>query len=86
MVYQEAEKISMSEQPTSTDFETVRKIALSFPGVEEGTSFGTPAFRVRKKFLARLREDGAGRHARSGRRRGTAGAREDRCAAGGGSG
>jgi hypothetical protein len=58
VVYQEAEKISMSEQPTSTDFDTVRKIALSFPGVIEGTSYGTPAFRVGKKFLARLREDG----------------------------
>jgi hypothetical protein len=28
------------------------------PGVEEGTSYGTPAFRVSGKFLARLREDG----------------------------
>jgi hypothetical protein len=39
-------------------FETVREIALALPGVEEGTSYGTPAFRVRGKFLARLREDG----------------------------
>jgi hypothetical protein len=39
-------------------FETVRQIALALPGVEEGTSYGTPAFRVGKKFLARLREDG----------------------------
>lgn len=31
---------------------------LSFPGVEEGTSYGTPGFSVRKKFLARLRKDG----------------------------
>ncbi|MEX0643676.1 MAG: MmcQ/YjbR family DNA-binding protein [Parvularculaceae bacterium] len=36
----------------------VRKIALSFPGVEEGTSYGTAAFRVRKKFLVRMKEDG----------------------------
>lgn len=36
----------------------LREIALAFPGVEEGTSFGTLAFRVRKQFLARLREDG----------------------------
>lgn len=36
----------------------VRQIALSFPGVEEGTSYGTPGFRVRRKFLARLKEDG----------------------------
>jgi YjbR len=44
-------------QPPVT-FETVRAIALALPGVEEGTSYGTPAFRVRGKFLARLREDG----------------------------
>jgi hypothetical protein len=39
-------------------FDSVREMALAFPGVEEGTSFGTPALRVRKKLLARLREDG----------------------------
>ncbi len=39
-------------------FETVRKLVAAFPGVEEGMSYGTPAFRVRGKFLARLREDG----------------------------
>jgi hypothetical protein len=38
-------------------FETVRQLALSLPGVEEGLSYGTPAFRVAKKFMARLRED-----------------------------
>jgi hypothetical protein len=32
--------------------------ARSLPGVEEGTSYGTPALRVRRAFLARLREDG----------------------------
>ena len=37
---------------------TVRRLALSFPGVEEGLSYGTPGFRVRGKFLARLWEDG----------------------------
>ncbi len=30
----------------------------ALPGVEEGTSYSTPALRVRKKLLARLREDG----------------------------
>ena len=39
-------------------FETVRQILLALPGVEEGTSFGTLAFRVRKKFLARVHDDG----------------------------
>lgn len=32
--------------------------ALALPGVEEGTSYSTPALRVRKTLLARLREDG----------------------------
>ncbi len=39
-------------------WDAVRRIALALPGVEEGTSYGTPALRVRGKFLARLREDG----------------------------
>jgi hypothetical protein len=36
----------------------LRRIALSFPGVEEGTSYGTMAWRVRKSFIARVKEDG----------------------------
>jgi hypothetical protein len=39
-------------------FDTVRKVALAFPETQEGTSYGTPAFRVRGKGFARLREDG----------------------------
>ena len=39
-------------------FAAVRKLVLALPGVEEGTSYGTPAFKVRGKLLARLREDG----------------------------
>ena len=39
-------------------WEDVRRIALALPGVEEGTSYGTPSFRVAKKFLTRLKEDG----------------------------
>jgi len=39
-------------------FKDVRKIALSLENVEEGTSYGTPAFKVHGKLLARLREDG----------------------------
>ena len=39
-------------------WEDVRRIALSLPGVEEGTSYGMPGFRVAKKFLTRLKEDG----------------------------
>jgi hypothetical protein len=36
----------------------LRELALALPGVEEGTSYGTVAFRVRGRLLARLREDG----------------------------
>jgi hypothetical protein len=39
-------------------FDDVRKLALVWPEVEDGTSYGTPALKVRKKMLARLKEDG----------------------------
>ena len=39
-------------------FDTVRQFALALPGVQEGMSYGTPAFRVKGKFLGRMREDG----------------------------
>jgi hypothetical protein len=39
-------------------YETVRRIALALPGVEDGISYGTPSLKVKGKFLARLREDG----------------------------
>jgi hypothetical protein len=38
-------------------FDDVRKIALAWPEVEDGTSYGTPALKVRKKMLVRLKED-----------------------------
>ena len=39
-------------------FDDVRRIALTWVEVEDGTSYGTPALKVRKKMLARLKEDG----------------------------
>jgi len=39
-------------------FDDVRAIALAWPEVEDGTSYGTSALKVRKKLLARLKEDG----------------------------
>lgn len=39
-------------------FETVRKIALSLENAEEGTSYGTAAFKVRGALFLRLKEDG----------------------------
>lgn len=38
-------------------FESIRKIALALDNVEEGTSYGTPAFKVKGELLARLRDD-----------------------------
>lgn len=39
-------------------FDDVRKFALLWTEVEDSTSYGTPTLKVRKKLLARLKEDG----------------------------
>jgi hypothetical protein len=39
-------------------FDEVRKIALAWPEVEDGSSYGTSALKVRKKLMVRLKEDG----------------------------
>ncbi len=39
-------------------WDDVRRILSAFGGCEEGTSYRTPAFRCRRKFLCRMREDG----------------------------
>jgi hypothetical protein len=44
--------------PSPVTIDTVRQLALALPEVTEGVCFGTPAFYVCKKLLARLREDG----------------------------
>jgi hypothetical protein len=36
----------------------IRKVAMALPGIEEGTSYGTPAFRRKGRLLARLHQDG----------------------------
>jgi hypothetical protein len=49
------------DTPTPTEpvtFDTVRQLALALPEVVETTAYGTPAFKVRKTLLARLKEDG----------------------------
>lgn len=35
----------------------VRDLVLSFPGAEEGTSYGQPSFKVSGKFFTRLRSE-----------------------------
>ena len=37
-------------------FEQLRTVAFTFPGVEDGTSYRTPALKVRGKLLARLHQ------------------------------
>ncbi len=39
-------------------YDEVRELARNLPAVEEGTSYGTPALKIRGKLLARLKEDG----------------------------
>src|SRR5690242_2169663 len=39
-------------------FDNVRAVAHALPGVEDGTSYGTPALKVRGKLFARLHQDG----------------------------
>jgi hypothetical protein len=43
---------------SAVTFDDVRTIALAWPEVEDGTSYGTPALKIRKKMLVRLKEDG----------------------------
>lgn len=42
----------------SVTSEDARRLLLALPGVEEGPCYGTPGWRVKKRFLARLKEDG----------------------------
>ena len=42
--------------PGRTTFENVREAAHALPGVEDGTSYGTPALKVRGKLMARLHQ------------------------------
>lgn len=48
----------MPAKPAPSPLETVRRLILALPGVEEGPCYGTPGFRVKGKFLARMKEDG----------------------------
>jgi hypothetical protein len=43
---------------SGSTYEVVLQHGLGLPGVEEGTSYGTPALKVRGKLLTRLWEDG----------------------------
>jgi hypothetical protein len=42
----------MARSAAAATFDTVRKIGLALPVVEEGTMYGTPALKLRGKLLA----------------------------------
>ncbi|MBV8464359.1 MAG: MmcQ/YjbR family DNA-binding protein [Burkholderiales bacterium] len=42
----------------TVSFEQLCEMALRLPGVERGTSYGTPALKVAGKLMVRLKEDG----------------------------
>jgi hypothetical protein len=56
MKREQMQKPSSGNGPVT--FETVRKLVLGLPGVEEGTSYGTPAFRAGKTLFVRQHQDG----------------------------
>lgn len=43
---------------SGTIWQTVLELGRAMKNVEESTSYGTPALKVKKKFLLRLKEDG----------------------------
>lgn len=45
------------ERPSGVTYDTVRQMGLTLPHVEESTSYGTPALKVKGKLFVRLRED-----------------------------
>ena len=42
---------------SSVIYDTVRKVGLTLPNVEESTSYGTPALKVKGKLFVRLHQD-----------------------------
>lgn len=47
-------------RPAQRRFAAALELAKRFPGVELGTSYGTPAIKVKGKFMARLRTEAEG--------------------------
>lgn len=46
--------------PPGEEYRRVCALALSFPGVEESSSYGTPSLKVKGKIMARLRSEAEG--------------------------
>lgn len=53
-----AARKSSRRAPEGVDLADVRAAAMGLPGAEEGTSYGTPAWRVRGKLFARVHDSG----------------------------
>jgi len=53
-----ASKKRRGAKARGVSFEDVRAVALALPGSEEGSSYGTPAWRVRGKLFARIHDSG----------------------------
>jgi len=51
-------KMKARTKNDSVTWDTVRALALSLPGVVEGTSYGTTAFKVNGKLIARFHQNG----------------------------
>lgn len=47
-----------TDGPASGNWARVQRIMAGFPETTEGASYGTPAFRIRKAFFVRLRDEG----------------------------
>ena len=45
------------KQSQPITYDAVRRVALTFPNVEESTSYGTPALKVKKKLFIRWRSE-----------------------------
>jgi len=50
----------MPSKTANRDFAATVKLAKRFPGIEVETSYGTPAIKVKGKFMARLRTEAEG--------------------------
>jgi hypothetical protein len=53
-----AAKRASARRGSTVTFDDVRAVAHTLPGVEDSTSYGTPALEVRGKLFARLHQDG----------------------------
>jgi hypothetical protein len=52
--------LAVASKSPERHFKTAVKLAQRFPGVEVETSYGTPALKVKGKFMARLRTEAEG--------------------------